>query len=249
MPISSSAAQQIAGNYKLIQAPGFASGTAPLLVYTSYQNDIRQGPLYIQSLRATQVILPYIDRLGDGKTPFSKTAVGFIGGTNGNTLGGVVPSLVGTIASAGGYPLFTAIMDPDNAPYASIAGRQFYGNTKLDVIPNSISGPGVEPAAVDILFQSASGYSASFVKQILNQPAILPSGMCQRNQYRFNETFADVTQRTGSATLYSPEVPSALTGGPTASKTYYGSGISAVAEQVMFNAEDCTTAAANSVVY
>lgn len=49
------------------------------------------GSLEIDSLMESSVYVPYVDRLGDGKSAFTFPSRGFIGGTNGNNVGGVVP--------------------------------------------------------------------------------------------------------------------------------------------------------------
>ncbi len=79
----------------------FPTGMHPLMVANYYCNDIRMDidvvlfslPLSIASLMAGEVYAPFVDRLGDGETPFKYPFPGgvLIGGTNGQSLMGVVP--------------------------------------------------------------------------------------------------------------------------------------------------------------
>lgn len=43
------------------------------------------------SLLGGSVQVPYVDRLGDGKTPFLFTVKQYIGGYNGNDISGILP--------------------------------------------------------------------------------------------------------------------------------------------------------------
>lgn len=49
------------------------------------------GPLQIESLMQANTIVPCVDRLGDGKTPFQSAVRNWIGGTNGQNIMALVP--------------------------------------------------------------------------------------------------------------------------------------------------------------
>lgn len=108
---------------------------------------------------------------------------------------------------AGGIPAFAASITPKNAAYASVGAYQFSSQVKQIVIPNPISGPGVVPAAVDLLFttatQASSLYTPHTFHSLINQPIILGTGQCSRVTLYFNATFANPVLRSGSVTLYS----------------------------------------------
>lgn len=57
-------------------------------------------PLSIPALLTATISLPFVDRLGNGKTAFTKALSNFIGGLNGMNVQGLVPGTVAeTIAS------------------------------------------------------------------------------------------------------------------------------------------------------
>ena len=71
---------------------GFPAGKHPVLVTIDQQNDIRMSALQIQSpLLAASINVPYVDRLGDGKTGFQYSIKGYIGGYDGDELEAGVP--------------------------------------------------------------------------------------------------------------------------------------------------------------
>lgn len=94
--------QSLVFPYQLITPPvtdtslfptGFPAGMHPVVVSTGYQNDIRMLNLDIKALFSGGVAVPYVDYLGDKKTPFNFLVQGYIGGINGNDLEAVVPSM------------------------------------------------------------------------------------------------------------------------------------------------------------
>lgn len=105
VPVADEKLEELTKPYKLVPLPtsdkslfpnGYPAGTHPVLVYAGYGNDIRQTiagvPAYIPNLLSAQVNIPYVDRLGDGKTPFSRTVAGYIAGPD-NVAEGVVPGM------------------------------------------------------------------------------------------------------------------------------------------------------------
>ncbi len=201
--------------------------------------------LQIQSLLSAAIIVPYTDRLRDGQTPFNYPVGNYIGGVNGQVPKALVPSFVGT---AQGTNIFVGGFSPDDLPYAALASNpnEFVAQVRQILVPNSFSGPGLEPAVFDLNFGSASApqYTDRTFRSLINQPSILTNTQCQRNTYYFNQTFSDPVMRTGTATLYGPLRAGAL---PAALEDRYErqGGYSASAIMVGFNVEDCRTAAAN----
>ncbi|KAL8834864.1 MAG: hypothetical protein Q9170_003564 [Blastenia crenularia] len=252
VPVSKSSVQSVVP-HPLLTPPfsdktlfpkGFPANAFPVFVATGYQNDIRMSALQIPALMAGSIYVPYTDRLKDGKTPFNYPVQNYIGGVNGQDVGGVVPSLVGT---AEGTNIFVARFAPDNDAYAPIASNpnEFSAEVKQVIVPNPVSGPSVTPEAFDFDFITAKSplYTAHTFHAVINQPVILTNLMCQRNTYYFNETFAKPVFRSGNVTLFGPTagaVPSALAGRYTVQGGYSASG-----EIVGYNAESCASAAAN----
>ena len=63
---------------------GFPPNAHPVLVSSGYANDIRMINLQIAALKQGNIYVPYVDRLGDGKTPFNYMVQNYIGGTKKN---------------------------------------------------------------------------------------------------------------------------------------------------------------------
>lgn len=103
VPIPVATAQEIAGQYKLLSLPtddktlfpqGFPEGMHPVLVAGGYESDVRINNLEIDALIAGFTYIPFVDRLGDGKTPFlSPILVALNAPPPDNFLGGVVPGM------------------------------------------------------------------------------------------------------------------------------------------------------------
>ena len=97
---------------------------------------------------------------------------------------------------------------------------------------------------MDFISAKSPLYTDHTFHALINQPQILTNGFCQRNPYYFNETDAAPVLRSGNITLYGPlagAVPSALAGRYTIQGGYSASG-----QMLGYNAEECSTAAANS---
>ncbi|KAL9118298.1 MAG: hypothetical protein Q9187_005159 [Circinaria calcarea] len=223
IPIPKAAVQSVVP-YSLLPVPtsdaslfpsGFPDNAHPVLVSSGYSNDIRMGPLQISSLMVANTIVPYVDRLRDGKTPFQSAVRNWIGGTNGQDSMSVVPGKL--------------------LREASKAQRSH------PPIPNPISGPGVIIEAIDMDFTitTTPAYTSRTFHALINQVQTLTNGLCQRNPYYFNETFSRPIFTTGQVTLYQPAGPAALAG------IYTGqTGYSANAQAIGYTAQDCKTAAA-----
>ncbi|KAL8706614.1 MAG: hypothetical protein Q9201_000361 [Fulgogasparrea decipioides] len=254
VPVPKSAVESLVKPYSLITPPfsdktlfptGFPANSHPVVVATGYQNDIRMANLQITALLGANIVVPYTDRLNDGKRPFNFPVQNYIGGVNGQDIMGVVPALVGT---AEGTNIFVASFAPNNDAYAPIASNpnEFTAEVKKIIVPNPVSGPGVIPEAFDLDFVSARTplYTDHTFHAFINQPQILTNLLCQRNLYYFNETFAAPVQRVGNVTLFGPtsgSVPKALAG-----RYVRQGGYSASGEMVGYNAESCESAAARS---
>ena len=101
VPVSQTTVQAAVAPYKLLPLPtsdatlfpkGFPAGQFPVLVESSLESDIRMSSLQIMSsLLQGSITVPYVDRLGDGKTPFKFSVDQYIGGVNGQDVSGYVP--------------------------------------------------------------------------------------------------------------------------------------------------------------
>ncbi|KAL9038998.1 MAG: hypothetical protein Q9214_005056 [Letrouitia sp. 1 TL-2023] len=254
LPVPKSAAESLVKPLTLITPPfsnralfpnGFPANSHPVVISTGFQNDIRMINLKIDNLLGASIYIPYTDRLKDGKTPFNFPVQNYIGGVNGNDVQGAVPALVGT---AQGTNIFVGAFHPNDNAYAPLASNpnEFVAQVNQVILPNDVSGPGLEPSAFDLDFISTRTplYTAQTFHTLINQPAILTNTLCQRNTYYFNETFAAPVFRSGNATLYGPlegSVPAVLKG-----RYVKQGGYSASAEMLGFNAESCGDAAKNS---
>ncbi|KAF2090402.1 hypothetical protein K490DRAFT_9821, partial [Saccharata proteae CBS 121410] len=239
---------QAAVGYPLLDVPDFfPAGTHPVLVSSGYTYDVRMSVLRIQDLRQTSIYVPYTDFTKDGKTALNYPLALYIGGENGQLASGVVPSLASILLE--GDFLLPGDFQPGMAAYQAIDANTYTSQTQMSLVPNPVSGPGVEPPVLDLTFQTDANppYNQSTWHEMINQPIVLTSGvvkgMCQRNTYYFNETFADPVFRVGTVTIYNdPAVPN----NPPMSVTGTFSnvmGYGAIGENVGYNPEDCHAAA------
>ena len=149
------------------------------------------------------------------------------------------------VGSLGGTTIFVASFVPDDGPYEEIATSppEYIAEIKDVIVPNPVSGPGVITEAIDADFftisESDSDFTPHTFHEFISQPLILTNGLCQRNPIYFNQTFTDAVFRNGSITLYEP--------GGAFQGVYDGvQGYSASGEMVGYNAETCSSAAANT---
>ena len=181
----------------------------PLLVQAGYQNDIRMtalnvAPLQIASLMQGSIIVPYTDVIGDGSTPIGVPVDFYIGGTNGQDLEAIVPSIASAVSPFEGTTIFPATFAPNTEAVEGLPGGLNSIEVKPYLLPNTISGPGVYAEAFDMLYKltQTSPYTAHTFHSLLNIPQLLNNKKCQRNTLYFNETFAYPKMVVGNLTLY-----------------------------------------------
>ena len=190
--------------------PGFPQGMHPLLFQGGYQNDIRMTalnavPLQIPALTQAALLVPYTDAARDGRTPVNVPVSFYIGGTDGKFLEAIVPSVVANVPLFEGTNISPATIVPDTAALQSLPSGQLNFQAKPYLLPNPISGPGVQGEALQLLYKldSESPYPAQTFHRFLNSPQLLNTGLCQRATQYFNESFADPKFGKGDITLYS----------------------------------------------
>jgi hypothetical protein len=181
----------------------------PMLIQAGYEADIRMTalgivPLQIASLMQGSLLIPYSDVTKDGKTPIGVPINYYIGGTNGQDVQAIVPSIASTISPFEGTTVFPATFAPDTAAVQSLPDGIYSIQVKPYLLPNTISGPGVYAEAFDVLYTLTknSPYTDHTFHALLNIPQLLNTGKCQRNTLYFNETFADPKMAVGNVTLY-----------------------------------------------
>ena len=101
VPVDQAAVAAAVKPYNLLPLPtadtslfpnGFPQGKFPVLVASTFQSDIRMGDLQLpKQLLGGSLQVPYVDRLGDGKTPFLFNIKQFVGGYNGADISASVP--------------------------------------------------------------------------------------------------------------------------------------------------------------
>ena len=101
VPVNQTLVAQAVLPYKLLPLPtsdkslfpwGFPAGKFPVVVQTGLQSDIRMNELQlINNLYEGSIVVPYVDRLGDGKTPFRFAVKSYIGGVNNADVNALVP--------------------------------------------------------------------------------------------------------------------------------------------------------------
>jgi len=154
-----------------------------------------------------------------------------------------------------GTPIRLGQFTPTKDAYASDAGGTLTAQAKWAILPNPISGPGGYIEAVDFLFRTqalAQKYTEKLFKTVINQPNLLPSGKCQRNQYYFNNDTALTSFRQGTVTLGAAASGYGLVEGALMQASPGGNGVYAdnegfagCGQVVGFNPEDCEAAGKN----
>ncbi|KAM0240232.1 hypothetical protein ACHAP5_007968 [Fusarium lateritium] len=230
--------------------PSFPAGKHPLLVQSGYDNDIRMTalnlvPLQIDSLMQGSLIVPFVDVTKDGKTPVNAPVNLYIGGTNGQPLQAIVPSIASGVSPFEGTTIFPAIFAPDTSAAKPLPNGFYSTQVKPFLLPNPISGPGIYAAAFDILFKltNKSPYTAHTFHSLINQPQLLNNKKCQRNAIYFNETFADPKMAVAEVTLYHQILATPPAGLEGVYKDVYC--YTANGQVVSGVAETCPVAAAN----
>jgi hypothetical protein len=114
VPINKTAIQS-AATYPLLPVPtndkslfpnSFLENKHPVIITHQFRHDIRQGSLIIEDLLASEITIPYVDRLKDWKTPFVHEVVSYIGGANGQDLMGLAPGTLFGLPKAIRYSKF-----------------------------------------------------------------------------------------------------------------------------------------------
>lgn len=105
-------------------------------------------------------------------------------------------------------------------------------------------GPSIAPAVYGMTFSNVDAslalYTAHTFHATINQPIILPTGLCLRNTQYFNETESDPHMTNGNVTLYSPPLVRGLGG------VYVGTGGYSAADQMVgYFPESCASATFN----
>jgi len=208
--------------------------------------DYVSGSLYV----------PYVRRSNSApSTILSAPISSYLSGLDGNTVAGLVPSLVSTVIE--GFNSRLGKFIPTNAAYQVNSDNVLSNNVAWSVLANPVSGPGIYPEAYDFQYLKKSSfrkYTPKLFKTVLNQPAILEgayllNNTCQRNQYYYNNATSTMTPVAGNVTFGSAAdgatvqvsgvLQSAASGG-----FYPGNeGFTGCGQNVGFNPEDCDQAA------
>ena len=233
---------------------GFPEGMHPILVSIGFNDDIRMSALQIDGgLRQGSVYATYVSQNGD-PTPLSASLVGYIAGEHGPLPNGLVPAVASPLLFTG-TPIRLGEFDPDTPPFLSDAAGTLTTQVSWAFIPNPFSGPGVYPAAIDLLFHVKAGvqtYTDKTFKSLINQPNILPSGLCQRNQYYFTNDTALTKFVSGNVTLgpaasgYNVFEGVLMQASEDGNGLYVGNeGFTGCAQNVGFSPEGCKAAGMN----
>lgn len=248
-------------NLRLLDVPstpdlfpnGFPEGMHPVLTTIATTADIRLTVLQIDGiLKSGNAIVPFVAKSGSNDA-IAATLNGYIAGPEGPLPNGLVPAVASGLLF-GGNPLRLGQFDPTSDAYMADGVGGFSARAAWALVPNPLSGPGVYPEAIDMAFKTSSNsrYGARTFKTLISQPILLPSGMCQRNQYYFTNATANPVLRNGQVTFG----PAADGVGVTMGKLMQASqgrtgiyadvdGFGACAQSVGFNPESCEDAVAN----
>ncbi|KAJ4165958.1 hypothetical protein NW765_007184 [Fusarium oxysporum] len=230
--------------------PSFPTGKHPLIVQAGYQKDIRMTalnliPLQIDSLMQGSLIVPFVDVTKDGQTPIGVPVNFYIGGTNGQPLQAIVPSVASGVSPFEGTTIFPATFSPDASAARALPNGFNSIQVKPFLLPNTISGPGIYAEAFDISFKTtdSSPYTAHTFHSLLNIPQLLNTNKCQRNTVYFNESSSEPVMAVGEVTLYHQILATAPQGLEGVYRDVYC--YSANGQVVSSLGEPCKVAAAN----
>ncbi|RGP72928.1 hypothetical protein FLONG3_6566 [Fusarium longipes] len=230
--------------------PSYPAGKHPIIVQASYLKDIRMTalnlvPLQIDSLTQGSLIVPYVDVTKDGSTAIGVPVNYYIGGTNGQPLQAIVPSIASGVSPFEGTTIFPATFSPDTSAAQPLPDGSYSVQAKPFLLPNPISGPGIYAEAFDIKFRltSDSPYDAHTFHSLINIPQLLNTGKCQRNTAYFNESFADPKMAVAEVTLYHQILLTPPAGLEGVYRDVYC--YTANAQTVSSVGESCSVAAAN----
>lgn len=164
---------------------GFPPDMHPVLATIGLTDDIRMSALQIDGgLKQASVYATYVSQ-NRNPTPLCASLISYIAGETETLPNGLVPAVASPLLFAG-TPLRLGQFNPKAPAYVSDNGGTRTAQAKWALLSNPLSGPGIYIEAIDMLFrktESAKKYTAKTFKTLINQPAILPSGLCQRNQY------------------------------------------------------------------
>ena len=157
------------------------------------------------------------------------------------------------VGNAEGNPLLVGTFDPTQAAYNVLPNGIYSASVNAQLSPPELSGPAVAPYAMSFVFQDLETsiiplYTLHTFDSLRNQPTIVKSGQCVRNNEYSNQTFTDPHMRLGNVTF--GQCTSGLLSclGPTISGQYMNvqglSSSSVHVGQVM--TEDCATAYKNN---
>ncbi|KAF5680750.1 30S ribosomal S17P protein [Fusarium denticulatum] len=188
--------------------PSFPAGKHPLIVQAGYDKDIRMTalnivPLQIDALMQGSLIVPFVDVTKDRQTPIGVPVNYYIGGTNGQPLQAIVPSVASGVSPFEGTTIFPATFSPDTSAARALPNGFNSIQVKPFLLPNTISGPGIYAEAFDISFKATdnSPYTPHTFHSLLNIPQ-LNTNKCQRNTVYFNESSSEPLMAIGEVTLY-----------------------------------------------
>lgn len=225
----------------------------PVLVGISTNADIRMSALQIDGILKNSGIFATFVAKGDSDSPIAATLNQYIAGPNGPLPQGLLPALASSLLFAG-TPIRLGKFTPLTDAYMSSTSEISTANAAWALLPNPISGPAIEPEAVDFAFTTETEpvYGARTIKTLMNQPLLLPSGMCQRNQYYFNNATALPILRNGNVTFGPAADGIGITSGGLMKASADGTGIymdveglSACSQQVGNTPENCDEAVQN----
>ncbi|KAK5689002.1 hypothetical protein LTS10_000982 [Elasticomyces elasticus] len=192
--------------------PGFPEGYHPVLVDTSYQDDIRMSAFKISgALLGGGLYIPFVRRAtfigGSPKTIMQAPITAYITGPKGNYVAGLIPAIVSTFIE--GYFLRLASLIPNDAAFRRNDNGIISTSVSWRVASNDVSGPGVLPTAYDLQYveqDEFTTYTAKLFKAVINQPSMLqgeyfPFNVCQRNQYYYKNDTSSMIPVMGNVTL------------------------------------------------
>lgn len=232
---------------------GFPEGMHPILTAIAVNDDTRLSVLQIDGiLKNAAIFAPHVAKAGSNAS-ISATLNTYIAGPDGPLPQGLVPAVASSLLF-GGTPVRLGQFNPTTDAYMVDSAGINSARAAWALVPNSLSGPGVYPEAVDYSFATASHseYGARTIKTLINTPLLLPSGLCQRNTYYFTNATALPVFRSGNVTLGPGADGVGLTTGALMKASPDGSGIyenvegfGACAQNVGNNPQDCDVAAAS----
>ncbi|KAG9118973.1 hypothetical protein FRC07_006233, partial [Ceratobasidium sp. 392] len=189
------------------------------------------------------IVIPFVDRLKDDKTSFSRTKHSFVDQ--------IIPAIVSSLVE--GYRNELATFTPAHDAYGESRGIFFYQvkQTLVQPPPSPVGGPGLSVPTFDAVFTPLPGsgnplYPQSVYEQFVNGPIFGYGPECGTITTFFNYTFTWPRFVVGNITLYEP-----LGGGNTMTGGHFAKtmefidvhGITATVAEIQgtFPPVDCST--------